>query len=225
MQKTFLFATIWILIFSCVLSAGSINNSGFESSEPGSGFDIPSGWHVENYCAVVSSFLPNDYAGDKSAWQIDTDTELTPYAGSKFALLSNGDSSVNYGRISQQIDVQAGDMITGAYFFGTCDYTPWDDYAEIRLVAESDSGLSDIILVHISVADVGNYGSTDGWVTFQSEAFTDFNCGTYTLECSVRDTADFQLESYFAVDALHIIPEPASVMLLLSGLCLLRRKK
>jgi hypothetical protein len=225
LKKILLRAAIGILTFSCVLSAGSINNSGFESSEPGSGFDTPSDWTVENYVAVVDSFLPSDYAGDKSAWKIPLDVELTPYEGSKFALLSNGDSSVNYGRISQQINVQTGDIITGAYFFGTCDYTPWDDYAEIRLVAEAGSGLSDIVLVRISVADVGNYGSTDGWVEFQSDAFTDLSVGTYTLQIAIYDTADSQLESYLAIDALHIIPEPASIMLLLSGLCLLRRKK
>ncbi len=225
MKKILLLTAIGILTFSCVSSASSINNSGFESSELGDGFDIPSGWHVENYCAVISNFLPDAYPGDKSAWQIDTNAELTAYEGSKFALISNGDSSVSYGRMSQQITVHAGDIITGAYFFGTCDYVPWDDYAEIRLVAADSSGLENIILVHISVADVSNYGSTDGWVTFQSEAFTYLNCGTYTLECSVNDTADYQLESYFAIDALHIIPEPASVMLLLSGLCLLGRKK
>jgi hypothetical protein len=224
LRTIFLFATIGILTFASALSAGSISNPGFESVDVGPEFDTPSGWDIENYAAAVTGFIPNEYSGDKSMWKIPLDEELTPYEGSRFVLLSSGDSSVQHGKISQQITVEAGDIITGAYFFGTCDYVPWDDYAEIKLVAVG-AGLTDIVLVRISVADVGDYGSTDGWVTFQSDAFTDLNSGSYILECSVADTADMQLESYLAVDALHIIPEPATVMLFVSGFCLLRRKK
>jgi hypothetical protein len=222
LRTTFLFAAIGILAFTSALSAGSIKNSSFESVDVGTEFDTPSDWDVENYAAAVDGFIPDEYSGDKSAWNIPLDTELTPFEGSKFALLSNGDPTISYAKMSQTITVDAGDIITGAYFFGACDYVPWDDYAEIKLVAGAGS---DIVLVHISVADVGNYGSTDGWITFQSDAFTDLNCGTYTLVCSVDDRDDQQLESYFAVDALQIVPEPASMMLLVSGLCLLRRKK
>jgi hypothetical protein len=225
LRRTLLFAVIGILTFASALSAGSINNPGFESVDVGGEFDTPSDWVVENYGAVVEGFIPNEYSGDKSMWKIPLAEKLMPYEGSRFVLLSSGDSTLQHGKISQQITVDAGDIITGAYFFGTCDYVPWDDYAEIKLVAAEGSGLSDIILAHISVADVGNFGSTDGWVTFQSEAFTDLTCGTYILECSVNDTADCLLESYLAVDALHIIPEPATVILLASGLCLLGGRK
>ena len=223
-KKFFLCTAIWILIFSPFALAGSIVNSGFESSVAGTKYDIPSDWTTENYVESVDGFVPNNYNGVKTSWQIDVTTELTAYEGSKFVLLSTGDSSVNYAKISQQVTLQAGDIITGAYFFGACDYYSWEDYATITLVAQAGSGLTDIELVNIGIAEVGDYGSTDGWVTFQSEVITALTAGTYTLECTVFDLNDFQLESYFAVDGIAIIPEPASIMLLISGLLIIRKK-
>ncbi|OHB59100.1 MAG: hypothetical protein A2Y12_12775 [Planctomycetes bacterium GWF2_42_9] len=223
--KTFLRIAIWILIFNPVLFAGSILNPGFEFTDPGTEFDTPTDWTVENYAAAVDTFIPSEYNGSKDAWKIDLDTGLSPYQGQKLALLSNGSSDTTYGKMYQQIYVEAGDKITGAYFFGVCDYSTWDDYAYIKLIALPESGLSDVEIVAVSLIDVGNYSSTEGWVEFESIVFDESNAGRYILEIAVYDQADSILESYFAVDGLAIVPEPASVILLLSGFCLLRRKK
>jgi hypothetical protein len=222
--KTFLRIAIWILIVNPVLFAGSILNPGFEFADPGADFDTPKDWTVENYAADIEKFIPSEYSGSKDAWKIDLITGLEPYEGQKLALLTNGGSDVTYGKMYQQIYVGAGEKITGAYFFGVCDYTTWDDYAYIKLIALPGSGQSDIEIVSVNLLDVGNYGSTDGWVEFESIVFDSSNAGRYILECAVYDQADSILESYFALDGFAIVPEPASVMILLSGLLFFRRK-
>jgi hypothetical protein len=219
-----LLATIGILTFTSALSAGSILNPGFEFADPGTSFDTPTDWTVENYAADVDKFIPSEYSGSKDAWKIDLNTGLEPYEGQKLALLTNGGSDVTYGKMYQQIYVGAGEKITGAYFFGVCDYTTWDDYAYIKLIALPGSGQTDIEIISVNLLDVGNYGSTEGWVEFESIVFDATNAGRYILECAVYDKADSILESYFAVDGLAIVPEPASVLILVSGLLFFRRK-
>lgn len=222
MKKYFLSVAIWILVFTSFVLAGSIFNPGFELYDHGQDFDTPSGWTVENYATSVNGFIPNNYDGDHRNWQIDIYSNFPAYEGSRCLLLSTGDSLVDHGKVSQQITIEAGDKISGAYFFGSCDYKTWADYAEIKLTSQT-SGLSDILLVNIGVEQVGDYGSTNGWITFESEEFTALNAGSYILDIGVYDKDDSQLASYFAVDGLHI-PEPASVLLFLSGLCLFGKK-
>jgi hypothetical protein len=215
-----------IFVFDSFVFAGSILNPGFENVIEGEEYDTPANWNVENLVSSVTIFEASQtskYPGDnKSGWKIDLNAGLPAYEGSKFALLSNGPSDIYFGKITQDVTVNAGDIISGAYFFGSCDYATWYDYATIKLLAERDSGLSDIELVRIGIQDVGDFGSTDGWVTFQSDPIS-FS-GTYTFEISIYDDKDSIYESYFAVDGLAITPEPATIMLLAGGILFFRKK-
>jgi hypothetical protein len=214
-----------IFVFDSFVFAGSILNPGFENVVEGEAYDTPANWNVENYGSALDVFeasLSDKYPGNKSDWKIDINTGLPAYEGSKFALLSNGPSDVYFGKITQNVTVNAGDIISGAYFFGSCDYATWYDYATIKLLAQQGSGLSDVELVRIGIQDVGDFGSTDGWVTFQSDPIS-FS-GTYTFEISIYDDKDSIYESYFAVDGLAITPEPATIMLLAGGILLFRKK-
>ncbi|MEN6386665.1 MAG: PEP-CTERM sorting domain-containing protein [Phycisphaerales bacterium] len=228
LKKKFLrFLTI-IFAFNAFAFAGSILNPGFENVIAGSKFDTPANWNAVNYAAAISvlDMGSSAFPGNKSLWKVNAKTGLTPHEGSKFALLSNGPGDVYFGKLSQNISVNAGDVISGAYFFGTCDvFFESYDYAYIRLIAPSGSGLSNIELVYINMLAVGVYGSTNGWQTFESEPLP-FS-GTYTLECGVYDGYDSIYETYFAVDGLHItpVPEPATLMLLATGFFFYRRKR
>jgi hypothetical protein len=225
LKKMTLRLLAFIFAFDSFVFAGSILNSGFENVIEGRKYDTPANWNVENLASSVSLFEASqteEYPGQKTGWKIDLTGGLQPYQGSKFALLGNGPGDVYFGRMTQDITVEAGDIISGAYFFGTCDYAAFYDYASIKLLAKQGSGLSDVELVSINLEDVGDFGSTEGWVTFQSDPLS-FS-GIYTLEVSIFDDRDSVYESYFAVDGLTITPEPATIFLLIGGFFLCRKK-
>ena len=173
-----------------------------EQNDPGVyDFNAPIGWERENYTAVVERFVPN---GRSTYWLIDPNTELYPFDGNFYLLLSTGDYRPEPGedmktKVSQIITVSAGQTIKGVYFFGTCDYLHWDDTAEIVMLSENDT--NDVNLVQVSVADVGDYSSAIGWQKFEY-IFAADQAGTYELNISIWDVDDGVLNSYFAVDSL-----------------------
>lgn len=197
----------WVLIQAAVL--GSIQNGGFEEAEPNQPspyFIVPLNWEVENYAGLHSSFVPSPEWGQIIHWQIECPSE-----GNRFCLLSTGDvrgpgsdNDITRSSMSQSAYFAAGDILMGSYFFGTCDYVPYNDTAAIVLTpVDPNSGLRSLLLETISVSDVGDYSSTDGWVPF---AFT-FNtktAGEYVLTCEVTDISDRKYKSYFAIDNLRV---------------------
>jgi len=188
-----------------------IVNGGFEQSEPNDmlDFDPPFGWERENYAAVVNNFVPQPERGSTENWKIDVQAGLGPFEGQSFVVLSTGDveSDPMYAEIRQQIEISAGQKLTGVYFFGTCDYIPFNDYATITLVPDPNSSLTDIILINISVTDVGNYGSTDGWGLFE-HTFSEAEAGTYEIVLLVHDVDDNIFKSYLAVDNITLCSPP-----------------
>ena len=105
--------------------------------------------------------------------------------------------------MSQQIQFYPGQRLSGVYFFGTCDYLNFNDYAEIELVGEPNS----ILLMHIDISDVGSHSSNEGWQRFKY-TFTEETAGQYDLTFTVRDMVDRYFESYLAVDGLSICDSP-----------------
>ncbi len=212
-----------IFPFASFLWANGIVNPGFELAVEGTDFNTPAGWNVENYATVVNNFVPQhpEAPGSTENWKINLQTGLNPFEGNSFVVLSNGDihPEPDHAKIWQMVTINIGQKISGAYFYGTRDYFsfPFNDYAAVKLIAPPESNLSDIEVVNISTSDVGNYSSTAGWLTFESTTFTSATAGTYTLECSVYDAGDAIYDSYLAVDGLAVIPEPASIMLLIVG--------
>jgi hypothetical protein len=192
----------------------AIFNGDFEQADPNDpnnplGFLPPTGWQRENYAAVLSHFVPNPERGSTANWKIDPQTGLDPYQGSSFVVLSTGDVKPDpySARIWQQIQVAPGLVLSGAYFFGTCDYTPYDDVATIRLLPDPNSQLPEITLVSIAVSNVGSYGSMAGWASFQY-VFQPQDACIYNLVLDITDILDNILKSYLAVDALTLCPAP-----------------
>ncbi len=200
---------ILLLIILCLLlnvKGAGISNCDFEFEEPNDSlnFNPPKEWEYENYAAVVSNFIPEPERGFTYNWQIDVNNGLDPNYGEYFLVLSSGDivPEPTYARVSQQIAVETGWKISGYYFFGTCDYTPYSDYATIELIP-SNSSMEDIILANITVEQVGDYGSTAGWQYFEY-TFNSTQAGTYDLVMSVNDRQDNIFKSYLAVDHLKL---------------------
>lgn len=189
----------------------NIANGDFELSEPNAAIDAntPTDWQIENYAAVVTNFVPQPERGNTGNWKIDVVEGLDPFEGQSFVVLSTGDIDPDpmYARIVQQIEVFEGQRLAGMYFFGTCDYIPYEDYATITLVSDSNPSLRDIILLNINVADVGSYGSMDGWGVFEY-TFSLEEAGVYELILAVSDLSDYIFKSYLAVDNITLCYAP-----------------
>jgi hypothetical protein len=194
-------------------------NGRFELFDYNAVLDIntPTGWQCENYTNVVGHFIPHpaENQGQFTKWRIDTTTGLFPFEGEHFLVLSTGDIAGSAGaEVRQSITVEAGDKLTGVYFFGTCDYIwgypLYNDWAEIKLIP-ADSNFPDVNIVYVDVNHVGSIGpitnnSMSGWKRF--EYTFDVN-RTGDLTMLVSDyIGDDAYDTYFAVDGLVLCHDP-----------------
>jgi hypothetical protein len=126
-----------ISVFLTILAQAEPNlyNGKFELFDANGGdFNTPTGWQHKNYTAVISNFIPY------RPWLLPEEG-LVPFEGDYFVMLSTGDmydTDPNYAQIWQTITVDAGDKLTGVYFFGTYDYMDFNDFAEIKLVPSAN---------------------------------------------------------------------------------------
>lgn len=200
--------------------ASAITNTGFEQAVYDSQFDIdrPADWSYENYADVVSSYVPVTERGKILDWSISGPSE-----GIKFVVLSTGnmgpgsDNVISYAKIYQEGFFQAGQQLSFNWFFGTSDYRPYYDYGLASLVPVNPADNLEVIeLVRITVNEVGDFGSTDGW-QYADFTFNTANAGRYNLIFEVHDYTDTTYESFFAIDNIFVTPEPASAAILLAG--------
>jgi len=161
----------------------------------------PNGWNTLNFVTVVNGFIPNDFAGEKNAWQIPLDVNFPAFKGEHLLVLSSGNSEVEYGMAWQPISVNEGDKLIGVYFFGACDYLNWNDWAEIKLNSLDEQNPSTIMIARTDIAMLGSYGSFTGWKKFEY-TFNADEVGDYNLVLFVSDKDDKQLESYLLVDSI-----------------------
>lgn len=196
---------------------GEPNNGRFELFDVNGpygtyGFNTPTGWYCDaNYAAVVDKLTPRDYR-----WKLQTD--LLPFDGNHFLLLSTGTENIlryepNNAKIWQTISVNAGDKLTGVYFFGTRDYSSFLDWGEIKLTPLADSNLHELSIVYVTVEDVGSFGSNDagsmsGWKRFEY-TFNADEAGIYKLTIRACDYHDAVYDTFFAVDGLVLCHNPA----------------
>jgi hypothetical protein len=206
---------IILMLFTPLVFAepNSIINGSFEHYDVNTvlEFNTPAGWNIDgHYTAIVDHLTPRS-----PRWKLKTN--LLPFDGNYFLLLSTGTENKlprdpNQANVWQTITVNAGDKLTGVYFFGTLDYNTFNDWAEIKLVP-MDSNLSILMLVSVNVLKVGSWypnetGSMSGWKRFE-HTFTSGEAGIYTLIIRVCDYKDYLVDSFFAVDSLVLCHNPA----------------
>ena len=207
----------WLFCIAGTLMGGILNES-FEIPDPNvtEWFIGPLYWtrakdniYHDCYAGLHSQFLPSpqyDRNENMVHWNIPA-----PFDGSKFVVLSTGDlgfesdQNITHGTITQRVTFQAGQRISGAYFFGTCDFLQYNDYGKIFLIPEDPNmGLpSEITLAYCDVQTVGDYQSTIEWKPFFYD-FTEQTAGTYDLICTVEDVEDTIYKSYLAIDGLQV---------------------
>lgn len=192
-----------------VVGWGSIQNGRFEIPDPNGAtpyFCPPLDWTVENYAGLHESFIVEPENGQYISWTIDR-----PAQGETFCLLSTGDvfgpgsdPQIIRSSICQTVSFSSGDVLKGSYFFGTTDYSPYNDTGNIMLFpVDPNEGLRDILLATINVADVGDYSATQEWQHFEY-TFTEVTQGDYFLTCEVIDVRDTKYKSYLAIDNLRV---------------------
>ncbi|MFC1632023.1 PEP-CTERM sorting domain-containing protein [Candidatus Omnitrophota bacterium] len=205
-MKKLLVLALAILIIGVSQNAYALlSNPGFESGDfTGWTATVPSGGSA----AVVTA-----HTGFYS-------TVYGPVSGSYFAELKT-DGPGSYTTLAQAIAVAAGEVIDGWAAFDARDYI--DDHAMVRILASTGTPIA--TPWYASVSGMGSY--VDGpWTRWTWTAST---AGTYTVEYSVTNYGESDLDSYALFDAgPNVIPEPASLSLLgigLLGLISRRRKK
>ncbi|OHB55316.1 MAG: hypothetical protein A2Y07_07375 [Planctomycetes bacterium GWF2_50_10] len=206
------------VVMLCVTGmAGAVENGSFE--------DGLTDWEVSGYSAETAPQFTANFRNPEIGVTVE------PVDGLNLAVLKSGDSynrSFKFSQISQMMTFETGDILSGSYFFATSDYLRWDDFATVTLVPLSeDGGLTEILLAHKDVAAVGDFGSMDGWDTFEQK-FDLSNAGTYTLNFRVEDFEDYLWSSYLVIDDVKVtsVPEPATMCLFaLGGVALGRRQK
>ena len=120
-----------LILFFSKPAVSEILNGDFEDYIAGSDFNTPADWNTTNYTAVVGNFIPHPIQGNTGNWQIDVEAGLDPFEGDHFVVLSTGDVEPDpqYAEIVQRVHTSPNEVLFGAYFFGTCDYMPFNDYA------------------------------------------------------------------------------------------------
>ena len=211
--------TLCIGWFLCILGSvsGMILNSSFEIPDPNETewFIPPLDWIRANdnpyedcYAGLHETFVPTPQY-DRSITEVDW-TIPAPFHESQFVVLSTGDlglpsdPAITKAEISQIVTFYPGQRISGAYFFGTCDFLEYNDFGKIYLLpVDPNSGLQEIQLGYSDVMIVGDFESSEEWQTFTYD-FTQQTAGTYYLICTVQDVRDAIYKSYLAVDGLKV---------------------
>ncbi len=172
-----------------------------------------------------SHYQEECYAGIHSEFQEgSTNWDITdPFEGESFVVLHSGgfrgvqDREVKGAAIAQQVTLTAGDLIIGAYFFGTTDYMPYNDYGQIALELAGDPNdypdSQKSFIIKESFCDIDEINSfrstldispeTNGWIPF-SHVVEPNQVGPYYIRCEVVDERDSVYNSYYAVDGLRI---------------------
>jgi len=156
---------------------------------------------------VNGDFGTSDFTG----WETEGNVMVTGTVETKVAALYAGLGAGVYTTISQAIQLDAGDVLTGYAQFYAVDYMPYNDSSFVSI-----NGMT------LFARDVSNTGQANnsGAVKFSYTAAT---AGVYQLVAGVANIGDNVNSSYlnvwnFAIANANQVPEPGNVALFGLGL-------
>ena len=149
--------------------------------------------------------------GDFTGWETEGEVMVTGSVETKVAALVAGRGAGLYTTISQAIELDAGDVLTGYAQFYAMDYLPYNDTSFVSI--------GGVTLFARDVANTGQSNNT-GPVKFSYTAAT---AGVYQLVAGVANIGDNLNASRlnvwdFAIANANQVPEPGSVALFGLGL-------
>ena len=170
---------VLVLSLSGVASAYDLmTNASFETGDT-------TGW-TETVPVGASISVVTTFTSDQS-------TVFNPKNGAYFAVLKT-DGPGSLTKLSQSLNVLAGETISGWAFFDARDYVPYNDWAEVVILDETMVQVASVFYADTSM--VGNYGET-AWTAW-SHTFA--SAGTYTVEARITNSLDSILDSYMGFD-------------------------
>lgn len=184
MKKHIMMAVLLSLALTLTLGTGVfaaiayLSNPGFETGDTtGWTETVPGGASIN----VVTSFTS------------DAGTVYNPPDGYYFAELKT-DGPGEITKLTQSMDVSAGDTVSGWAFYDAQDYMPFNDTAEVVILDNTMAVVAS--LFYSDTAAVGDYGETP-WTPW-SHTFA--SAGIYYVEARVTNSLDSILDSYIGLD-------------------------
>ena len=193
---------LWVfLLIPCSLNAKMLLNNGSFDEDTATAVLWDS---IGIPASIVSTYVAAN-RGSNPITVIPKDGEYFAVLES-FAYIGEPDCT----QLTQIIDVNAGECLTGSYFFDANDYSPFNDIATIKLTPIPEdpcSGTVEILLAQKSISDprIQDYGSMLDWQTF-SHTFDSNDAGRYQLVLIIENAIDHLLPSFLLVDGLKIVP-------------------
>jgi hypothetical protein len=134
--------------------------------------------------------------------------------GANFGYLLSGAGAGVYTLVSQAFNAVAGSALQFNIFFDAGDYVPFNDNGYAKLYNADTNALIATLYNKTIGVNVASGGFSDWELISHTFAAT----GNYKIEFGVNNGLDNALASAVGVDAVTQTPEPASMILLGSGL-------